>query len=119
MTPVLSILHVRQEGARHAEDAVERDVEHAAPLLVGHVDDIHLAAKTCIVDEHIDMAQRGDGRIAQGLSTCRLIGHIANMRGRAHSHFRRDPVRRFAQTAFVEIADENGAPSSAARLAAE
>ena len=37
---------------------VERHVEHARPLLVGHVDDGRGAAEPGVVDEHVDRARR-------------------------------------------------------------
>ena len=54
--------HVRQHGARHPEDAVQRDVEDRRPLIVAHVDDVDFAAEPGVVDHHVDPTHVLDGR---------------------------------------------------------
>ena len=59
--PAAALDHVGQHGARHAEDAVERHVDDAEPVLVLHVDDITGAAETGVVDDDVQVAERVDG----------------------------------------------------------
>ena len=57
-------------GAGGAECAVERDVEDAVPILVGHVDQLGLATQSGVVDEHVNAAEllggAGDQRVDIG-----------------------------------------------------
>ncbi len=77
------------------------------PLLVGHLGDRHLAAEAGIVDQHIDMAERGQRCIAQAIDIG-LLRHIAQHGGGPFAaDLGRDPVRRLAQTALVEVRDQH------------
>ncbi len=49
---------------------VERHVEHARPLLVGHVDEVRGAAEAGVVDQHVDPAGRRDRRSSNMRWTC-------------------------------------------------
>jgi len=53
----LALHHVAQGGARTAEGAVEGDVEHRAPLLVGHLRERRRAAEPGVVDEDVETSQ--------------------------------------------------------------
>ena len=51
-------IEVLQLGPHATERAVERDIEHQIPLIIGHVDDRDLAAETGVVDDDVEAAQR-------------------------------------------------------------
>ena len=62
MAPAPRSIMCGQHGARHAEGAVQRDVEHRLPLLVGHLDDAGVAAEAGVVHQHVDVAELADRR---------------------------------------------------------
>ena len=57
--------HLPQRRPGAPEGAVERDVEHPQPLLVGHVEDRAGAAEPGVVDQHVDAPEGGDGAVDQ------------------------------------------------------
>ena len=100
-------IHRRQERAAHAENAVERDVEHAEPLVIRHVDHRDFATQASVVDQHVDVAERID---RSGVECIDLVlpGHVADARGGACADGIGNAIGRFTQPALVEIADQQG-----------
>ena len=100
-------IHRRQERAAHAENAVQRNVEHAEPLVVGHVDHRDFAAESGVVDQHIDMAERIDRGGVECIDVV-LPGHVADACGGALADGFGNAIGRFAQPPLVKIADQQG-----------
>ena len=89
-----------EASAHAAEGAVEGDVEHGAPLAVGHLVQFGGAAEASVVDEHIDAAKVRSGSIDERLHGL-FVRDIA--RNAEHAKF----FGRLGTTTFVLIADDD------------
>ena len=94
-----------QEGAGHPHDAGQGDVQDAGPLIVGHLDDRDLAAEAGVVDQDVDGSEAVAGGVAQGIDVL-LARHVADEGLRPGSGRGLDPVGGLAETALVEVADQ-------------
>ena len=95
-----SWIHVVESGAHTAEGAVEGDVEHGAPLAIGHFVQFGGAAKASVVDEYIDATEVCGGSIDERLHGL-FVRDIA--RNAEHAKF----FGRLGTTTLVLIADDN------------
>ncbi|MNJ51330.1 hypothetical protein D3C77_466300 [compost metagenome] len=101
--PGTAWLHMRQHRAGHPESAGEGDIQHLRPLLIGHLDHTLLPAQACVIDQHIDPAQRTFGAGHQGLDLL-LTGHIAQLAiDRLQTGFGLQPFHGFLQAARMHI----------------
>ena len=92
-----------QRGADAAEGAVERDVEHLRPLLVGHVDEVRGAAEPGVVHDDVEPTGRGDRPVEQGLHLL-LDGDVARDRGDDRVA---ELLGGFTEPALVGVADDD------------
>ncbi len=56
-----------ERRASAAETTVERHIQHDVPLVIGHVDDLRVAAEARVVHQDVDVAHLLDGEIEHGL----------------------------------------------------
>jgi len=103
---IAPLQHVREHRAHHAEGSVQRDVEHAAPLLVAHLDDPRRPAQARVVDQHVDPAQLGDRGVHER-PDLRLARDVTEPCGRPRSQLSLQLVGRLAQTPLVDVADHH------------
>jgi hypothetical protein len=91
---------VVERGAGAAHGAVERDVEHDVPLLVGHLVQLRAAAEACVVDQHVDGAELRGRRREQRLHRP-FVGDVARDSGDSES------LGSLAQTPLVLVGDDD------------
>ena len=75
MTPLRLGQQMGQGGPGAAEGAGQRDVEHAGPLLVGHVDQRDGPAQPGVVHGHVESPEVVDGRRVERLHLA-LVRHV-------------------------------------------
>ncbi len=101
-----ALIHVGKHGAKTAERAGERDVEHLRPRIVGHLDDRCVAAEPRVVHPDVDVAElldaRGDER-----SNVVLAGHVADLGAGSPARLGLDPVGGLTETPLVHVGDQH------------
>jgi hypothetical protein len=80
-------------------DAVQGDVEHGVPLLVGHLGQGRRAAQTGVVDKDVEAAQLAHDPVEHGLHVV-LVGDVAR-----HGQHTTQLGRRLRQPPLVLVAD--------------
>jgi len=97
---------VPERRARAAEGPGEGHVEHAQPLLVGHLEDARVAAEPGVVDDHVEPAVVAHDRVDHRLDVV-LTGHVAADREGCRAR-RLDQTRGgFAEPALVGVTERD------------
>ena len=107
--------HVAHDGSGAAHGAIEGDGEHRRPLLVGHVDELDLSAEPGIVHHHVDAAH-GSTAAARALHII-LDRDVADRRVRSDAGGLGETVGGLAESAFVDVGDQDLRTSSRQRSA--
>ena len=94
-------------GFGHVEDALEVDVHHQVPVLLGHLEEQVVAGDAGVVDQHVDPAELVDHALHGGLGGGR-VDDVAADAHRAGTVGELEPAGSLLSGGLVEVEDRDG-----------